>query len=80
MTRYGTLRMWAALLTIVGALSVVSAAVGTIVWAVEVDGFWPTLGVLLVGGPVTVFLATLPIALAQALKAIADVGDTVSAR
>ena len=80
MTQYGTLRMWSAVLTVFGVLSVVSAAVGTIVWAVEVDGFWPTLGVLLVGGPVTIFLATLPIALAQALKALADVGDTVSAR
>lgn len=80
MTQYGTLRMWAVFLTILGMLSVVLAAIGTIVWAVEVDGFWRTIGVLLVGGPVSVFLATLPIALAQALRAIADVGDTVAAR
>jgi hypothetical protein len=80
MTQYGTLRMWAAILTIMGILGVLLAAAGTIVWAFEVDGFWPTLGVLLVGGPVAIFLATLPIALAQALRAIADVGDTVSAR
>jgi len=33
-----------------------------------------------VGLPVAVFIATLPIALAQAMRAIADVGDTVSAR
>lgn len=80
MTHYGTLRVWAALLTLVGVLSVLLAAFGTIVWAIEVSGFWQTLGVLLIGGPVTVFLATLPIALAQALRAIADVGDTVAAR
>lgn len=80
MTQYGTLRMWAVFLTILGMLSVVLAAIGTIVWAVEVDGFWQTIGVLLVGGPVSIFLATLPIALAQALRAIADVGDTVAAR
>ena len=80
MTQYGTLRMWAAFLTIIGTLGVVMAAAGTIIWAVEVDGFWQTIGVLLVGGPVSVFLATLPIALAQALRALADVGDTVSAR
>ena len=80
MTQYGTLRMWAVFLTVLGMLSVVLATIGTIVWAVEVDGFWPTIGVLLVGGPVSVFLATLPIALAQALRAIADVGDTVAAR
>lgn len=80
MTQYGTLRMWAVFLTVLGMLSVVLAAIGTIVWAVEVDGFWPTIGVLLVGGPVSIFLATLPIALAQALRALADVGDTVAAR
>ena len=80
MTQYGTLRMWAAVLTIMGMLGVLLAAAGTIVWAVEVDGFWQTIGVLLVGGPVTIFLATLPIAVAQALRALADVGDTVSAR
>jgi hypothetical protein len=80
MTQYGTLRTWSVFLTMLGALYVVLAAAGTLVWAIEVDGFWPTLGVLLVGGPVAVFLATLPIALAQALRAIADVGDTVAAR
>ena len=79
MTHYGTLRLWAALLTILGVLAMLSAAVGTIVWAVEVDGFWQTFGVLLIGGPVAIFLATLPIALAQALRALADVGDTVRA-
>ncbi len=80
MTQYGTLRLWAALLTFVGVLGMLAAAVGSIVWAFEVDGFWQTIGVLLFGLPISVFLATLPIALAQALRAIADVGDTVSAR
>jgi hypothetical protein len=78
--QYGTLRLWAAVLVLFGAVGVVSAAFGTIVWAIEVDGFWPTLGVLLIGGPVTIFLATLPIAVSQALRALADVGETVSAR
>ena len=72
--------MWSVFLTVLGTLWVVLATAGTIIWAFEVDGFWPTLGVLLVGGPVSVFLATLPIALAQALRALADVGDTVAAR
>jgi hypothetical protein len=80
MTQYGTLRVWAAVLTFFGILSVLAAVAGTIIWAIEVDGVWETLGVVLVGGPVAVFLATMPIALAQALRAIADVGDTVAAR
>jgi hypothetical protein len=80
MTQYGTLRLWSAFLVVVGVVGLIAAAVGTIVWAFEVEGFWQTLGVLLIGGPIAIFLATLPIALAQALRALADVGDTVSAR
>jgi hypothetical protein len=80
MTNYATLRVWAAVLTLVGALGVVLAAIGTVIWAFEVEGFWQTIGVVLIGGPVALFLATLPIALSQALRALADVGDTVSAR
>jgi hypothetical protein len=80
MTQYGTLRLWAVLLTVLGVLGVAAAAAGTLIWAIEVDGFWQTVGVLLVGGPISIFLATLPIAVAQALRALADVGDTVAAR
>jgi cation transport ATPase len=79
MTQYGTLRLWAAVLQFLGVLSVLSAVVGVVIWAIEVDGFWQTIGVLLIGAPVALFLATLPIALAQALRALADVGDTVAA-
>ncbi len=79
MTQYGTLRTWAAVLTFLGVLSVLAAVAGTVIWAIEVDGLWQTLGVILIGAPVSIFLSTLPIALAQALKAIADVGDTVAA-
>lgn len=80
MTQYGTLRAWAAVLTFLGILGMLAAVAGTIIWAIEVEGTWETLGVLLIGGPVSIFLATLPIALAQALRALADVGDTVAAR
>lgn len=80
MTHYGTLRTWAFIATLVGVFGMIAAAIGSIVWAFEVDGFWQTIGVLLIGFPVSIFIATLPIALGQALRAIADVGDTVSAR
>lgn len=79
MTHYGTLRLWAALLTLIGVFALIFAGIGTIVLAFEATGFWQTLGVLFVGGPVAIFLATLPIALSQALRALADVGDTVRA-
>lgn len=80
MTHYGALRVWAAVLTFVGVVAMIAAAIGAIVWAFEVEGFWQTIGVLLIGLPIAVFLATLPIALGQAMRAIADVGDTVAAR
>jgi hypothetical protein len=80
MTQYGTLRAWAFIATLVGIFGMIAAAIGAIVWAFEVEGFWQTVGVLLVGLPVAVFVATLPIALAQAMRALADVGDTLAAR
>ena len=78
--QYGALRMWAVFLTMVGVLGVLAAAAGTLIWAIEVEGFWQTLGVILIGGPVSLFLASLPIALGHALRALADVGETVAAR
>ena len=80
MTQYGALRRWAVFLTFIGILSMLAAAAGTIVLAIEVEGFWWTIGILLLGGPASVLFAALPIALAQALRALADVGDTVAAR
>ena len=80
MTNYGTLRAWAFIATLVGVFGMILAGIGAIVWAFEVDGFWQTIGVLLIGLPVAIFIETLPIALGQAMRAIADVGDTVSAR
>jgi hypothetical protein len=77
MTHYGTLRLWALLLKIIGALAIISAIVGTVIAAFEVDGFLKGLAVFLVGIPVSVFLATLPIALAQMMNAVADMGDAM---
>jgi len=77
-TRYGTLRFWSVLMLAVGVVGVTLTVIGVIIWAVEVEGFWQTLGVILFGGPIAVALATLPIALSQLLRAVADVGDAVS--
>ena len=52
MTQYGTLRLWSAFLVLVGVIGLIAAGVGTIIWAFEVEGFWQTVGVLLIGGPV----------------------------
>jgi multisubunit Na+/H+ antiporter MnhG subunit len=80
MTNYGTLRVWAALLSFVGTLGLISAVAGTIIWAFEVDGFWRTFGVLLFGGAVSIVLGVGAMALAHALRSIAAIGETVNAR
>lgn len=79
MTQYGALRTWAAVLTVAGSLGFVLAAAGTIIWAIEVEGTWPMVGRLLLGGSVSVFLAVLAAAAAHALRALADVGETLAA-
>ena len=77
MTRYGTLRTWALALKVAGFVMVVLTLFGVIVWAFEVEGFWETLGVIFIGAPIAIFVATWGIALGQALTAIADIGDAV---
>ncbi len=78
MTRYGTLRTWSALIMLIGIVGVVLTAIGVIVWAVEVEGFWATLGVIFLGAPIALLLATWPFALSQIMRALADVGDAVA--
>jgi hypothetical protein len=78
MSRYKTLRTWSIALLVLGLVSVLSATVGVVTWAVEVHGFWEKLAVLFFGGPIAVLLATWPIALGQALRAIADIGDALT--
>lgn len=78
MTRYGTLRTWAMLIMLVGVIGVALTVVAVIAWAIEVEGFWATLGVIVLGAPLALFLATWPFALSQMMRAIADVGDAVS--
>jgi len=78
MSRYKTLRSWSMFLLALGVLSVISAGVGVISWAIAVEGTWETIGVLLFGGPIALLLAAWPMALGQALRAIADIGDALS--
>jgi hypothetical protein len=78
MSRFGTLRTWATFLKVFGVLSVISAAFGVISLAVAAEGFWNTLGVVFLGAPLALLLASWPIALGQAMGALADIGDTVA--
>jgi hypothetical protein len=76
-THYGTLLTWTLLLKLIGTLAIISAIVGTIIAAFEVDGFAKGLAIFLIGIPVSVFLATLPIAVAQMMTAMTDMGDAM---
>ena len=78
MSRYKTLRTWSMFLVLLGVVSIISAGIGVTAWAIEVEGFWDTMAVVLFGAPLVLLLAAWPIALGQALRAIADIGDAVS--
>jgi hypothetical protein len=78
MSRYKTLRTWSMFPVVLGVVSMVSAAVGVTSWAIAVDGFWDTMAVILFGAPIALLLAAWPLALGEALRALADIGDSVS--
>jgi hypothetical protein len=78
MSRYKILRTWAMFLMVLGIVSIVSAGIGVVSWAIAVDGVWDTLGVILFGTPIALLLAAWPVALGQALRAIADIGDALT--
>jgi hypothetical protein len=75
MSRYKTLRTWAALLMGLGLMSMIVAGFGVFSFAMAVEGGWETLGVLAFGIPFAVLLVSWPFALGQALRALADIGD-----
>ncbi|HZR94870.1 MAG TPA: hypothetical protein VFA56_04200 [Gaiellaceae bacterium] len=77
-SRYGAMRSWASFFYALGMISAVIAAVGAIILAVEVHSFWQALGILLIAGPVSIFLATLPVVFSQSLNALADVAEAVT--
>jgi len=77
MGRYNTLRMWSQALIMLGIISMVASGFGVLAWAIGVTGFWPTLGVIFLGAPFVLFLASWPIAVGQLMRAIAGIGDYV---
>jgi hypothetical protein len=78
MSKYKTLRMWSLFLMVIGVVSIVSAAFGVIAWAIAVEGGWETLAVIFFGAPIALILAAWPLALGEALRALADIGDSLS--
>jgi hypothetical protein len=77
MSNYKALRTWAMFLMVIGVVSVISAGIGVVSLAIAVDGFWDTMGVIFFGTPIALLLASWPFALGEALRALADIGDSV---
>jgi hypothetical protein len=72
---YGTLRLWSMVLVFVGILGVIFVVIGTIFAVFAAPSFWEGVAFLLIGGPLAVLFATWPVALGQALRALADVAE-----
>lgn len=72
---YGALRLWSNVLNAVGIAGVVFVAIGVILAAIGAGSFWQLLAILLIGGPLAALFASWPIALGQALEALADVAE-----
>jgi hypothetical protein len=78
MGQYRILRTWAVVLPVLGVVSFLSTALGLIWLAFAAHGVWETAAVIAIGVPVAVLMATWPLALGQALRAIADIGDDMA--
>jgi hypothetical protein len=76
---YSMLRTWSVILYVLGFLSMVVTGVGIVAWAIDVAGVLRTVAVLTIGAPIVMLMATWPLAIGQALRAIADIGDRVGA-
>ena len=74
---YGALRLWSRVLMFIGILGVIFVVIGVIFAVLGAASFWQVLAILLIGGPLAALFASWPIALAQALRALADVAEYV---
>jgi flagellar motor component MotA len=72
---YGTLRLWSNVLNAVGIAGVIFVSIGVILASIGADSLWQLLAILLIGGPIAALFASWPIALGQALDALADVAE-----
>ena len=74
---YGALRLWSTVLMFIGILGVIFVVIGVIFAMIGAATFWQVLAILLIGGPLAALFASWPIALGQALRALADVAEYV---
>jgi hypothetical protein len=73
----GALRLWSTVLTFIGILGVIFVVIGVIFAVLGAATFRQVLTILLIGVPLAALFASWPIALGQALRALADVAEYV---
>ena len=74
---YGSLRLWSPVLGVMRIVSVMLVILGVIVAMVQDVTFGQALVILLIGRPLAALFASLPLALGQGLRALADVAEYV---
>ena len=74
---YGALRLWSTVLVVIGVGGVIFVVIGAIFAMLEAANFVQVLMILLIGGPLAALFVSWPIALGQALRALADVAEYV---
>ena len=74
---YGALRLWSTVLVVIGVGGIIFVVIGAIFAMLEAANFVQVLMILLIGGPLAALFVSWPIALGQALRALADVAEYV---
>src|SRR5215213_6088049 len=74
---YGALRLWSTVLMFIGVLGVIFVVIGIMFAVIGANSFWQVLAILLFGGPLAALFASWPLALGQAMRALADVAEYV---
>jgi hypothetical protein len=75
---YGALRLWATVLTVIGAIGLLSVGAGIVVAMVNADDGGDAAAILLIAGPIALLFASWPLALGQGLRALAEIGERVT--
>ena len=78
MRRYKLLRTWSVVLTIIAFVSLAAASAGIVWRAGAANGAWDTAVVVAIGVPLALLCTALPLALAEALRALADIGEDMA--
>lgn len=72
------LRAWSVALTVLGIAALVAAVPGLVWLVMRADTAWQAAGAVGIGVPLALVFAACPLALAQALRALADISEDMA--